>query len=133
MKKKLSCGVILKLTGKYLIVHPTGGDHWSIPKGVQEEHETPLQCAKRELFEETNIKISDSLLMLDLGRYKYLRNKDLYLFFIELDRLDVELKCNSHVGSRPEIDKYAWVGIQGLLTHVNFRQRTVIEQVIKDI
>ena len=133
MKKKLSCGIILKLDGKYLIVHPTGGDHWSIPKGVQDENESHMDTAIREVFEETNIKIVDSSGMLDLGRYKYLRTKDLYLFFLELSSLTDELKCNSYVGSRPEIDKYAWVDINELLVKVNFRQKAVLEQVIKDI
>lgn len=45
---------------KYLLLkHPSvKGGHWDFPKGHIEEGEEPLQAAKRELKEETGIKIA---------------------------------------------------------------------------
>lgn len=38
-----------------LVQHAHG--HWAFPKGRIEPGEAPLQCAKRELFEETNLEV----------------------------------------------------------------------------
>lgn len=37
----------------YALVHRPRYDDWSIPKGKQETNETPLECALREIAEET--------------------------------------------------------------------------------
>jgi len=55
-----SYGIIpLKFEGNrwlvLLIKHQAG--HWAFPKGHQEEGETPLESAKRELFEETALTV----------------------------------------------------------------------------
>ena len=41
----------------YLVVQHLGG-HWSFPKGHPEKGETPEQTARRELLEETGLRIS---------------------------------------------------------------------------
>ncbi len=48
-----------------LLVHPGGPfwtnkdeGAWSIPKGIYGEHESPLDAAKRELFEETGFRLT---------------------------------------------------------------------------
>jgi 8-oxo-dGTP pyrophosphatase MutT (NUDIX family) len=45
-------------TGKYLLVKGFTGK-WSFPKGHREKNESPIECAKREIYEETGIKIDD--------------------------------------------------------------------------
>lgn len=45
-------------TGKYLLVKGFTGK-WSFPKGHREKNETPIDCAKREIYEETGIKIDN--------------------------------------------------------------------------
>lgn len=45
-------------SGKYLLVKGFTGK-WSFPKGHREENETPHDCAKREIYEETGITIDD--------------------------------------------------------------------------
>lgn len=44
----------------FLICHKNGG-HWAFPKGHAEKGETPIQVAKRELFEETALSITTLL------------------------------------------------------------------------
>ena len=59
--KELSCGFIIidPKELRILGVHPTGhGKVFDIPKGHIEKGETPLQCAIRELKEETGIIVS---------------------------------------------------------------------------
>jgi 8-oxo-dGTP pyrophosphatase MutT (NUDIX family) len=40
---------------RYLLVQGRSSGKWSFPKGHPNEDETPLDCAKRELFEETGL------------------------------------------------------------------------------
>lgn len=39
----------------FMIRHQSG--HWTLPKGHPEKEETSLQCAERELLEETNLRV----------------------------------------------------------------------------
>lgn len=39
-----------------LLVKNSKGGHWGLPKGTPKKHEEPIDTAKRELFEETDIK-----------------------------------------------------------------------------
>ena len=43
----------------FLVQHRTG--HWAMPKGHPEGSESPLETAKRELFEETGLQIEEFL------------------------------------------------------------------------
>lgn len=95
ISKKLSCGVIVLSQGKVLIQHVTNQSHWDIPKGTQSQGETTSETAIRELFEETGIRVNESDLI-DLGWFAYNRFKDLYLYVVKIDDLDInELDCNS--------------------------------------
>jgi 8-oxo-dGTP pyrophosphatase MutT (NUDIX family) len=61
---------------KYLLVQGRSSGKWSFPKGHPYENETPLECARRELYEETGLNVpvnySDSY-QLSTGVY-YLYN-----------------------------------------------------------
>lgn len=99
--KELSCGILVICGRGLLIGHCTNcGDHWNIPKGHIEEGETPIQCAIRETFEETNLKFTENELI-DLGQFEYLKNKDLHLFGTKIPFEPDNIKCNSLF-----IDKY---------------------------
>ena len=50
-----SCGAIVIAEGQVLMVRSRKG--WSFPKGHQESGETPVQTARREVFEETGIEV----------------------------------------------------------------------------
>lgn len=59
MLRQKTVGIIIfKREGRgirYLLLHH-GGDYWNFPKGRQEEGESELESALRELAEETGIK-----------------------------------------------------------------------------
>ena len=40
---------------RYLLVQGRSTGKWSFPKGHPDEHETPIECARRELHEETGL------------------------------------------------------------------------------
>jgi ADP-ribose pyrophosphatase YjhB (NUDIX family) len=65
MKSDRSSGVILKYGNKVLLCkrssHETYAGKWFIPSGHMEANETPRDCAYREFYEETNIKIEDEI------------------------------------------------------------------------
>jgi len=42
-------------TGRVLLVKPTYRDHWAIPGGYVDQHETPHTAAERELHEELGL------------------------------------------------------------------------------
>lgn len=50
---------VLICSGKYLICYNTWREQWELPAGQREEHETPKQCAIRELYEETGQTVPD--------------------------------------------------------------------------
>jgi len=65
---------VLESGGKMLLVQQHGNS-WSLPKGRVEEGESPLQAAKREIFEETGI--SNLEYIKELGSYeRYSIGKD---------------------------------------------------------
>ena len=114
MSKELSCGVIVRdpVTRGILACHPTGSPYkdMDIPKGHINEGERPIDCACREMFEETGFSVAPQLL-LDLGRRKYTHNKDLHLFYIETDCDISKLRCSSMFENNsgvilPEINRY---------------------------
>jgi putative (di)nucleoside polyphosphate hydrolase len=111
----LSCGVlVLCPEGDVLLCHATGGPRWDIPKGMAEIGEWPLHAAVREVKEETSLDLATDAL-LDLGRFAYLRGKDLHLFAALIDRIDLSgCVCTSRFidargRERPEVDAFAWV------------------------
>jgi len=131
---KESCGFLYKVFfNKYLIVHPTKGDHWSIPKGVREEGETALQAAIRELKEETGQTLTGQEDIRFLGRFKYTHRKDLTVFEVDgtMSFDESTLKCGTLIDKTnlPEVDKYSFVYWDELLECVNPSQRKVLEQI----
>ena len=61
MRYDQSHGIIpLKKEGErwlVFVIRHRGRGHWTLPKGHPEGTETPLECARRELFEETGLSI----------------------------------------------------------------------------
>ncbi len=65
---------IIEMEGEYLLGYNSLRQQWELPAGKREENETPLECAKRELFEETG-QIIESLQLIGVARVKNLKTK----------------------------------------------------------
>lgn len=56
----VGCGAIIEdLEGRILLQERTGQDIWGIPGGIMEIGETFEESVKREVFEETNLEITE--------------------------------------------------------------------------
>lgn len=51
--------IVVSPQGRFLLVRGRKTGKWSFPKGHEEGVESPLDCAKRELFEETGVYLKD--------------------------------------------------------------------------
>ena len=136
--KELSCGVVIKTSDNHLLAcKPFGrfdGRH-DIPKGHIESGETELTAAIREVYEETGIDLSDKLLI-DKGRFKYIKHKDLHVFLCELDTINIStLRCNSYFELKngkfvPEMIGYKLVRISDISTEYYISLVPIINEIL---
>ena len=128
---KMSAGILLfRFINEYpeiLLFHP-GGPYWakkdagvwSIPKGLLNENEEPIQAAERELKEETGIDIKGDLIKLTPIKQK--NNKIVFAWALEQDFNPPDMKSNffemewpPHSGEKkqfPEMDKGSWFTLE---------------------
>lgn len=110
-----------------MLVHPGGPfwakkDYgvWSIPKGLPEGHENPLDTAKREFKEETGFEVDGEFF--DLGELNQSRNKIVHIWALEKD-LDITNvvsntfpfewpKNSGKIHQYPEVDRAGWFDIE---------------------
>lgn len=132
---QISAGIIFIFDNKILLGHSTGNKHWDIPKGLIEDHESPVQAAARETEEETGILVSEEELN-DLGEFKYRSDKKLHLFLCKNKNVDItQFQCNSyfkHFSGKtlPEIDDLQWFLIDEA---IESKLAKNMKRVIKDI
>ena len=118
-KRAVSCGtLVVNRQGEILLCHVTGTQSWDIPKGVQEQGESTLEAARRELREETGLDVEGNRFE-DIGDFDYRRDKRLHLYRVwvadDLKNLQ-SLSCTSyyphfHTGKMiPEVDAFRWAG-----------------------
>lgn len=50
---------IVECEGNYLLCYNRSRQQWELPAGKREDGETPMECAKRELYEETGQLVID--------------------------------------------------------------------------
>lgn len=110
-----------------LLVHPGGPfwvrknmGAWSIPKGLFEENEDPLEAARREFKEETGFSVSGQFIQ--LGELKQPSRKIIHAWALEGDIDTRRLSSNTftlewprHSGQQqefPEIDRGEWFGLE---------------------
>jgi predicted NUDIX family NTP pyrophosphohydrolase len=129
----ISAGILLfRRAGEaleVLLVHP-GGPYWarkdlgawSIPKGLVEEGEEPLQCALRELEEELGSPFSFAAEeLVELGSVRQKAGKVVHCWAAEADFNPAALRSNTfslewppRSGAErefPEVDRAEWFGL----------------------
>jgi predicted NUDIX family NTP pyrophosphohydrolase len=113
-----------------LLVHP-GGPYWakkdlgawSIPKGLVEEGEEPLQCALRELEEELGSPFAFAAEeLVELGSVRQKAGKVVHCWAAEADFDPATLRSNSFSiewpprsgveREFPEVDRAEWFGLE---------------------
>ena len=106
-----------------LLAHPGGPffEHredgvWSIPKGLCEDNESPLETARREFEEETGFAVDGSFI--ELGRLRLSSGKIVHAWALEydIDATNIVSNCfemewprhSGQIMEFPEVDKAAW-------------------------
>jgi predicted NUDIX family NTP pyrophosphohydrolase len=146
MQKK-SAGILLyrfyNNLPELLLVHPGGPfwakkdlGAWSIPKGEFNETENPLDAAKREVEEETGIKVSGEFI--ELTPVKQKRGKLIYAWAVQGNFDEAEIKSNTFEiewppksgkkQSFPEVDKAGWFTMEEAKRKVIPGQTPLIEE-----
>jgi 8-oxo-dGTP pyrophosphatase MutT (NUDIX family) len=90
--------------GEVLLVHGRRSKKWSFPKGHCQDGETDLQCALRELKEETGLQLEQKH-----SSYHKLRGGGYFIFAMDDE---VQVKTQDHW----EVDKVAWWPLTSLPT-----------------
>lgn len=109
-----------------MLVHPGGPlwEHrdegaWSIPKGLFEEDEAPLDAARREFAEETGFEVAGEFI--ELGVLVQPSGKLVHAFALEGDLDTAAIRSNTfplewppgsgQVEEYPEVDRGCWLDI----------------------
>lgn len=89
---------------EYVLVQGRHTGKWSFPKGHSDEGESPMECTKREIWEETGIEqLPDPVEYLKIGYGNY------YVFVLPS-------KYNLFPHDTNEIMKTAWVSMEEMKT-----------------
>ncbi len=112
----------------FLVQHQAG--HWAFPKGHPEEGEEPLETARRELLEETGLRIHS---FLDIPPFK-----ESYQFYFKGEKIDKTVSYFAALVEgdislqEEEIANGAWFVLQEACEKVSFDQaRNMCEQLIE--
>jgi len=128
-----------------MLVHPGGpfwtkkdNAAWSIPKGLFEENENPLEAAKREFKEETGLEVQGEFI--ELGKLKQPSRKIVQAWAIENDLDESKIRSNTFtlewpknsgiVIEYPEIDKAGWFDIEQAKTKITKGQLGFLEKLV---
>ena len=108
--KRAAGAVVFRRTGKgvqLLLLRVYG--NWDFPKGMIEPGEEPLDCAKREVAEETGLCELDFPFGDEFGEtLPYANGKIARYYIAETDDAEIVLPVSPALG-RPEHDEWRWV------------------------
>jgi predicted NUDIX family NTP pyrophosphohydrolase len=150
-----SAGILMyRRTGRdraieVLLVHPGGpffakkdAGAWTIPKGMPDEGEDLLDCAKREFGEETGFDAGAGP-YLPLGSIKQKGGKTVHAWAVEGDCDPAALQSNSlklqwppKSGkwiSVPEVDRAGWFGITEAAEKINAAQAELLSRLREQV
>jgi len=131
---------------EFFLVHPGGpfwakkdAAAWSIPKGLYEQGEPPLDAAKREFSEETGMAVDGDFA--SLGEFKQPGGKIVSAWLIEADCDADAVKSNrftmewpprsGKMAEFPEIDRAEWFAPQEAMTKILRGQRAIVESALQ--
>jgi predicted NUDIX family NTP pyrophosphohydrolase len=131
-----------------LLVHPGGPfwvrkdeGAWSIPKGLFEEDESPLEAAKREFKEETGFGVDGEFI--GLGELRQPSRKIVHAWALEKDLNETKLVSNKFslewprrsgiIREYPEIDKAGWFNIDQAKKKIQKGQADFIDRLMAAI
>jgi len=133
-----TCGSYLIYEGQMLIVHSTNfpWPQWGIPKGLPDKYEKHEDAMYREVYEETNIPLSEyKHFIFDIGieYYKHKR-KCLHGFVVILQEYDYpDIYCASTFISnsdviQPEIDAFVWMPFSDAIKRIQYEQKQLFNR-----
>ncbi len=131
-----------------LLVHPGGPfwtrkdeGAWSIPKGVFEEQESPLDAAKREFKEETGFEVDGKFI--ELGTLRQPSKKIVHVWALEWDldasrivsnKFSLEWPRRSGISREyPEVDRAGWFYIDEARKKIQKGQAGFLDRLIRAI
>jgi predicted NUDIX family NTP pyrophosphohydrolase len=128
-----------------MLVHPGGPfwarkdqAAWSIPKGILDENENPLDAAKREFNEETGLEADGAFI--ELGEVKQPSGKIVHAWALEKDLDVTEITSNSFtmewpknsgkMREYPEIDRAGWFSLDEARTKILKGQVALLDRLV---
>jgi len=145
-----SAGILLfRYRGKALevfLIHPGGPfwvdrdeAAWSIPKGLFEENESPLEAARREFEEETGFTAAGEFI--ELGELRQSSHKIVHAWALEMDIDAGALRSNSFslewpkgsgiIREYPEVDKGAWFSFDEAYRKIHKGQAAFLDRLVE--
>jgi predicted NUDIX family NTP pyrophosphohydrolase len=148
-----SAGILLYRHGtddlEVLLVHPGGpyfarrdAGAWSIPKGLYETGEEPLDCARREFAEELGSPCPDGP-VLELGEIRQRNGKRVTAWAVEGDLDAAAITSNTftiewpprsgRTQEFPEVDRAAWFGLGAAREKLIEAQATLLDRLAEQL
>jgi 8-oxo-dGTP pyrophosphatase MutT (NUDIX family) len=129
-----SGAVIFRKSGsaiEYLLLRAY--NYWDFPKGHVEENEDQVETAKREIYEESNLKniafVTKNKEKLFTETLPYGKKNKIARYYLCLvsyeESQNVKLKVNPEIG-KPEHEQAIWVVYESAFKLLNDRMRTVL-------
>lgn len=131
---------------EFFLVHPGGPfwakkdeSAWSIPKGLYETDESPLEAAKREFREETGLPIEGEFV--PLGEFRQPGGKVVAAWLVESDFEAAAVRSNmfsmewppraGKMAEFPEIDRAGWFAPEEAAVKILRGQKPIVDHALK--
>lgn len=87
--------------------------YWGLPKGSLKPGESEVECAIREVYEETGLRVSEN----DL-KYSVKVNSSATYFYMEMNSIDVSVQTNSQQDAN-DVNGIGWIKLDCLVDLVS--------------